>query len=324
VYSEKLEIAAFNIQVFGLSKMEKPGIAHHLVNILLRYDLVAVQEIRDQTETAFPALVKLLNENGGNFGSIVGPRLGRTNSKEQYGIIYNLDKLKITSSFTYDDTTNVFERPPLISMVQILSTKQKFTFISHHAKPGTEVTHLELDHLTKVYEAAKAKYRVNASWIVGDLNAACKFLPLYRWKDVSLHTDSRFKWVISNSTDTTSNYGGCAYDRMIGVGNVMDKYVAGSGGIFDFGKAYSLSAIEVANISDHFPVHVTMDLSTKQTKLSKPFGSTSPSSDSNNVGSILLVAGLCAAVVAFVAVVVVKVKQNKKPTSPLTEVLLKE
>ncbi|MCK4735236.1 MAG: hypothetical protein KAT65_22475, partial [Methanophagales archaeon] len=87
--NETLRIGAFNIQVFGKSKAAKEEVMGVLVKIIRTYDVVAIQEIRDKDQTAIPKLVNLTNANGTQYEYIVGPRLGRSASKEQYAYIYN-------------------------------------------------------------------------------------------------------------------------------------------------------------------------------------------------------------------------------------------
>ena len=49
--SEVARIATFNIKVFGKTKMGKPEVVSQLVDTVLQYDLVAVQEIKDIDQT---------------------------------------------------------------------------------------------------------------------------------------------------------------------------------------------------------------------------------------------------------------------------------
>ena len=48
------------------------------------YDIIAIQEIRDASQTALSALVDLANSDGSQYDYVVSERLGRTTSKEQY------------------------------------------------------------------------------------------------------------------------------------------------------------------------------------------------------------------------------------------------
>ena len=49
-----LLVGAWNVQVLGVSKMEKPHVVAELVRVLRRYDLVCVQEVRNADQTTVP------------------------------------------------------------------------------------------------------------------------------------------------------------------------------------------------------------------------------------------------------------------------------
>ena len=66
--TSELKIGAFNIQVFGASKSRKDDVMERLVDILTRYDIVLIQEIRDSSGRAILSLLGQLNaENQGTF-----------------------------------------------------------------------------------------------------------------------------------------------------------------------------------------------------------------------------------------------------------------
>ncbi|VDI22097.1 Hypothetical predicted protein, partial [Mytilus galloprovincialis] len=62
VAKSPLTICAFNIQVFGVTKMDKPEVVDILIDILIFCDLTLVQEIRDASDTAFNELKAKANE----------------------------------------------------------------------------------------------------------------------------------------------------------------------------------------------------------------------------------------------------------------------
>ncbi|QFT39892.1 hypothetical protein GGC04_25235 (plasmid) [Vibrio sp. THAF191d] len=47
-----LHVISWNIQVFGRSKASKPQVMAHILETLQHYDLIAIQEIRDKSQTA--------------------------------------------------------------------------------------------------------------------------------------------------------------------------------------------------------------------------------------------------------------------------------
>jgi len=104
--NETLRIGAFNIQVFGISKASKPEVIDVLADIIRTYDIIAIQEIRDASQTALPALVGLVNTDGSQYDYVVSERLGRTTSKEQYAYIFNTQTIEVINTpHTYPEPT---------------------------------------------------------------------------------------------------------------------------------------------------------------------------------------------------------------------------
>jgi len=57
--------------------------------IVERYDIIMIQEIRNKDGTAIEELVARVNDHSlYHYGSVVIPRTRRTSSKKQYGYIY--------------------------------------------------------------------------------------------------------------------------------------------------------------------------------------------------------------------------------------------
>jgi len=100
--ADTISIASFNIQVFGKSKAGKPDVMEILAKIITQYDIVAIQEIRDKSGTAIQKLEAEVDALGIDYSTIIGPRLGRTSSKEQYAYMYRTATVKPGDSYTYD------------------------------------------------------------------------------------------------------------------------------------------------------------------------------------------------------------------------------
>ena len=82
--SASIKIASFNIQIFGQSKASNQEVMDILVQIIRNFDIIAIQEIRDAAGTAILTLKDQVNADGSSYDVLVGPRVGRTTSKEQY------------------------------------------------------------------------------------------------------------------------------------------------------------------------------------------------------------------------------------------------
>lgn len=81
---DNIKIANWNLQAFGKTKSSNQELLQNYASILCNYDIIFVQEIRDKEQKAFPKLCNLLLE----YNYIASSRAGRTQSKEQCGVIY--------------------------------------------------------------------------------------------------------------------------------------------------------------------------------------------------------------------------------------------
>eukprot|EP00057_Strongylocentrotus_purpuratus_P002771 XP_003725206.1 PREDICTED: deoxyribonuclease-1 [Strongylocentrotus purpuratus] len=253
-------IAAFNIQVLGQSKMGKPEVVDYLKQIIAQYDLVLIQEIRDVAGTAIVELLDAVNSQpGSNFKMTLGPRVGRSSSKEQYAYFYREDKFQALDSFSYDDQTDGFEREPFVVLFENLdkgAAVSKFSIIGLHSKPTDAVN--EVDLLVDVYAASKERFGVEDSILMGDFNADCSYLTRTEFETVRLWTDTSFQWLIPSSADTTVKSTDCAYDRIVLAGQNL---IANSkdAGIFNYHERYGITTDLAEDISDHYPVYFTIN-----------------------------------------------------------------
>ena len=71
----------------------------------------------------------------------------------------------------------------------------------------------ELNQLIVAYNEAASHFGTEDALILGDLNADCTYLSQSRYEELNLVTDSRFKWLINTTSDTTTTSSNCAYDR---------------------------------------------------------------------------------------------------------------
>lgn len=100
----KVLIGSFNLQVFGVTKAGKPEVMAILAQIIRHFDLIAVQEIRDASGTSVIDLKNAVNSTGVIYDYEIGPRLGRTSSKEQYAFFYNTATIVASSgAYTFDE-----------------------------------------------------------------------------------------------------------------------------------------------------------------------------------------------------------------------------
>lgn len=243
-----ISIANFNIQVFGTTKAGKPEVMEVLAKIIARYDIVAIQEIRNASGQAIKDLEAAVDTLGTDYEVIVGPRLGRTSSKEQYAFMYRSTTVeRIGTPLTYPEPTGTdpFHREPF--MARFKSGSFDFVLITIHTDPD-EATE-EITALDDVVMYAQLAFYTEGDFIIlGDLNADCSY---YNERDPNPLPD--FTWLIPDTLDTTVKGTICTYDRII-VGETTIEDYAGNAGVFRFDIEYGLSWNEGEAVSDHYPV----------------------------------------------------------------------
>ena len=260
-----LRIATFNIQVFGESKRSKTEVMDVLAKTARNFDIIAVQEFRDDTETTLPIYLGRINSlPGPAYAATSSPRLGRTSSKENYAFIYNTATVRLVSgsNYTFADppegtATDLFQREPFIARFESAGNAAfDFALITIHTEP--DGTPQELSYLPLALESARSLYGDEADFIMlGDMNADCSYLSAAEAASLALRNSS-FLWVVPDDADTTVKSTDCAYDRIILAGTAKEHY-GGMWGIFRFDEEYSLNQSEAEDVSDHYPVWVELD-----------------------------------------------------------------
>jgi endonuclease/exonuclease/phosphatase family metal-dependent hydrolase len=249
--SDTITIASFNIQVFGKTKASKTDVMSILANTISRFDIVAIQEIRDKSGTAIKKLEEAIDATGSDYTVIIGPRLGRSSSKEQYAFIYRTETVEpIGNLYTYPEPngTDPFYREPFIGEFKAKSGNFDFILITVHTDPD-EATE-EIRALNNVLIQAKTHYPKEDDFIIlGNLNADCDY-----YKESQHNPIIGTTWLIPNTADTTVKDTVCTYDRIIITNQVVEDYT-GIAKVFRFDEKYHMSPEMAAKVSDHYPVY---------------------------------------------------------------------
>ncbi|KAJ4923012.1 hypothetical protein JOQ06_015362 [Pogonophryne albipinna] len=257
-----LLIGAFNIQCFGTSKSQNKEVMGNITQIVLRYDIILIQEVLDP-DWKFR-----------NISSEPLP-LDRIGHKERYLFLYKKETVSVKGSFQYDEgKAGVFERPPFVVKFSSTQTGVEFVLIPIHTSPSTadeaakktekskdgyvyKSTVEQLNALVDVVDAAKRKWENNNIMVLGDFNAGSRYVKDKDWKNIRLFTDKGFHWLIDDSVATTMAEKTIqTHDRIV-VTTEMEKGVVPAE-VFDFREAYHLK--EANKVSDHFPVEVRLKL----------------------------------------------------------------
>lgn len=249
-----VRIASFNIQVFGNEKAKDQDVMWTLSAIVQNFSVVAIQEIRTQDDYFIDNFLRTyVNTNGRAYDKVVGPRLGRSSSKEQYAFLYDTATIQVNhnSIYTVNDPDDLLHREPLVAMFRTRGPppEQAFTFVLVNIHTDPEETESELDALAQVYQAVRrASGGEDDIILLGDLNVDDQHLGQLG------RLDGVRPLIRGVYTNTRQN---ALYDNIV-LHQPSTAEFSGRAGIFNYLQLYQLppqQALEKAlKVSDHLPV----------------------------------------------------------------------
>jgi len=253
---QPLKVCSFNVQIFGVNKAKNDMVMENLGKIFRRYDLCLMMEIRDTGDDSIKKLLATINGKKDDYRMVISDRLGRSNSKEQYAFIYNKNKITVADQFHFDESKDLFERPPFVVRFKAPSAPVKDFFIAGiHTSP--EAAKEEVGDLVQVYDDAIKRFKLTDGVMMGDFNAACSYFAKKYWKDNPLRQDQRFLWLIGDDINTTVGKSDCAYDRFV-VGGSKLRQFAKNAKTYYYDDDYKVSNDDAKLVSDHYPIEFTI------------------------------------------------------------------
>jgi len=250
-----IRIASFNIQVLGTSKAQKPDVMSILATVVRGFDVVAIQELRTKDPSVMESLLALVNNQGGTYRYVVGPRLGRSSSKEQYVFVYDSARLELDprSVLTLDDPKDLLHREPLIAHFQTRppNGQTPFSFILVNIHTDPDETDTELDALGDVFLTVKANpWREDDVILLGDLNVSYQKLG-------KLGQIPNIAYTVRG--EATNTRGSKSYDNIVFDREHTQEFT-GSSGILRLQEHFGLSTDRAIDVSDHQPIWAEFSL----------------------------------------------------------------
>jgi endonuclease/exonuclease/phosphatase family metal-dependent hydrolase len=244
---DPIRIMSFNIQIFGVTKMAKPEVVELLVDIVSRADIIAIQEVRSIAIDPVEKFMSLLPER---YRYVIGPRLGRSSSKEQYWVIYDSGKVTVLNEDTWPDEADIFARNPLAVYFKTENTFD-FILINNHIQPGA--AEKEIRALPEVVHYYRNLWDDPDVMVVGDLNADGRYFDAALLD--SIFPEDEYTIIITDEYDTTIAASKNTYDRFI-ITNSANEYFTGSFGVFRFDEVYDFGQYSITPraVSDHCPI----------------------------------------------------------------------
>jgi len=247
-----IRIASFDIQAFGPTKLGKPLVMKTLVDLLRRFDVIALQEIRSPRDDQLPRLVEQLNANGRHYDFVIGPRQGPDEAEEQFAFVFDAASVSIDRStvYTVDDPGRRMARDPLVASFQVRGPRddEAFTFTLVDVRVAAERTSQELTALAEVCRAVRSvtvQGRLEDDIILlGNFNADDRHLGLLGQMPNSITALSS----IPTNTRGTKMYDNIVFNRL------ATTEFTGRAGVVDLMHDFSLSMSQALEVSDHLPI----------------------------------------------------------------------
>jgi endonuclease/exonuclease/phosphatase family metal-dependent hydrolase len=244
-----ITIASFNIQVFGTTKVGDRWVLDRLAATIRAFDVVAIQEIRANDQTLIEQFIQAINSDGSQYSYVIGPRVGRTSSKEQYAFVYNTKRIVCLKeqAYTVSDPSNLLHRPSLVAHFQVLAGGQaqpfSFTLINIHTDP--DEIDSELNVLADVYKNVRQyEYPEDDVILLGDLNCGPKdFKALGQIPGI-------YPLIQNVATNTRQTK---LYDNIV-VDGYSSQEFTGRSGVWNLQQYYKITLDDALRLSDHFPV----------------------------------------------------------------------
>ncbi|CAG5133207.1 unnamed protein product [Candidula unifasciata] len=239
--SRCLSVGSFNVKWFTVAKSADEGILNIVADIIRRYDVMLMMEIRDDVhQTAMNRLWELVNASS-PYGLSLSQPLGRYSNyyREQYAFFYRLGKAYLVDTEPYS----------ILIKTSPTSSEPGIAFIGVHTQPKNTMT--EMASMVEVTDFILRHWSTDKAVILGDLNADCRYMSTSALAQTPLKMDQRFTWLIPDTADTTvSPQTNCAYDRII----VTDPVQHSAASVYNYETQYALSSQEAKAVSDHYPV----------------------------------------------------------------------
>jgi endonuclease/exonuclease/phosphatase family metal-dependent hydrolase len=234
------------MQIFGVAKMAKPEVVGILVDLVSQADIIAVQEVRSAGNEPVEQFMALLPDT---YKYVIGPRQGRSISKEQYWVIYDAVKITVLEEDSWPDENDIFERSPYAVYFKTNGTFD-FILLNNHIHP--RAAEKEIRALPNVATYYIDLWKDPDVLIVGDFNADGQYFDGSLLD--SIFSEIEYK-IIFTDEDTTLAQSHNTYDRFVITNSAIEDFT-GNFGIIRFDEVYDFDeyGISPGNISDHYPI----------------------------------------------------------------------
>ena len=227
-----------------------------MVDIARRFDILAIQELREKDQTVIPIFLEYINQNGAAYAAAVGQRQGyvvtgkTTRYFEQCVFIYDTEKIEIVgNSYAAIDRANIMHRPPYVGQFRCKTAnpnRQPFSFNLMNVHVDPDDAHQEFVAMQPIINEIYQQHPHEDDFILlGDFNDEPHKYARYQWMRQQ-HAALPPQW--KTNTAMTKAYDNIVFDK------AFTAEFTGEAGVMNLMEEYRLSRDDAKHISDHMPV----------------------------------------------------------------------
>ena len=246
-----IRVATFNLDQFGLRKSHREDVVAVIARIVRSFDIVAVQEITCQEQHVVPRLVDAINGTSQDYDFVVGPIVGRFDTKEQFAYIFDRRSVDIDRYELYSikDPDDLLHSEPFVAWFRArgVPSGDAFTFslVNMHTDETAGETQRENGLLRSIFDSVRNDRRGEDDVILlGDFQASANILR------ESANMPSATYVVSETPTDPA---GSVQRDNIV-FDSMATVEFTGRSGVVDFLRRLNLTVEQAREISDHLPV----------------------------------------------------------------------
>lgn len=257
--NQLIRVATFNIQIFGKKKASDQEVMKTIAEIMLQFDVIAIQEVRGGDATPIRALIDLIQASGGRYAATISEPIGRTSQTESYAFVWDESRIQFipNSAYVVQDPADRIHREPMVASFEArvgLADGRKpfrFTLVNVHTSPSEVVKDTpdnEMNVLDDVFVSVR-QYDYQTSQeddciLLGDLNVDVAGL---RELGQIPGIESVGGDILTNTRRTKT------YDHIL-MDRTVTREFTGRFGVLDLQRDMRLSEEQALRVSDHQPV----------------------------------------------------------------------
>ena len=244
-----IRIASFDIQKFDNAKLVNPKVMKTVLELLRRFDVIAIQGISTPRDDLLSQVVEQLNFSGRHFDYAVGPRSIRDATPEQFAFVFDTASVEVDRStmYTVDDPGRLMRRDPLVATFRVRGpdAKEAFTFTLVNVHVDPERAAGELAALADVFRAVRTNGLGEDDIILlGNLGADSRRLGLLG----QLPNMTAALSLVPTTTQGTKMYDNILFNR-----DATTEFT-GRASVVDLLQEFGVTMQQALEVSDHLPI----------------------------------------------------------------------